>query len=96
MPLPLVIADTPLDATVTGLMAGRVEILPWSAAGDAFAPQVQGLYTYGHPLVDAALLDRLPGLKVVSNYGVGVDHIRLPAAKERGIPVGTSADKAVI
>ncbi|MFN0020170.1 MAG: 2-hydroxyacid dehydrogenase [Pirellulaceae bacterium] len=90
MPLPLVIADTPLDDTVTGLMAGKVEVLPWSAAGEAIAPQVQGLYTYGHPLVDAALLDRLPGLKVVSNYGVGVDHIRLPAAKERGIPVGNT------
>jgi glyoxylate reductase len=90
MPLPLVIADTPLDATVTGLLAGHVEILPWAAAGERVAPQVLGLYTYGHPLVDAALLDRLPGLKVISNYGVGVDHIRLPAAKERGIPVGNT------
>lgn len=90
MPLPLVIADTPLDATVTGLLGGHVEILPWSAAGEPIASQVLGLYTYGHPLVDAALLDRLPGLKVVSNYGVGVDHIRLPAAKERGIPVGNT------
>jgi glyoxylate reductase len=90
MPLPLVIADTPLDATVTGLLAGHVEILPWAAAGEPVAPQVHGLYTYGHPLVDAALLDLLPGLKVISNYGVGVDHIRLPAAKERGIPVGNT------
>ncbi len=90
MPLPLVIADTPLDATVTGLMAGQVEVLPWSAVEEAIAPQVLGLYTYGHPLVDAALLDRLPGLKVVSNYGVGVDHIRLPAAKERGVRVGNT------
>jgi glyoxylate reductase len=90
MPLPLVIADTPLDSTVTGLMAGQVEILPWSAATEPIAPQVQGLYTYGHPLVDAVLLARLPGLKVVSNYGVGVDHIRLPAAKERAIPVGNT------
>ena len=90
MPLPLVIADTPLDATVIGLLAGHVEILPWAAAGEPVAPQVLGLYTYGHPLVDAALLDRLPGLKVISNYGVGVDHIRLPAAKERGIPVGNT------
>ncbi len=90
MPLPLVIADTPLDATVTGLLSGQVEILPWSAAGEPIASQVLGLYTYGHPLVDAALLDRLPGLKVISNYGVGVDHVRLPAAKERGIPVGNT------
>ena len=90
MLFPLVIADTPLDATVTGLMAGQVEILPWTAAAEPIASQVLGLYTYGHPLVDAALLDRLSGLKVISNYGVGVDHIRLPAAKERGIPVGNT------
>src|SRR5436190_19786669 len=90
MSLPLVIADTPLDTTVTGLLAGHVEILPWSAAGEPVAPQVLGLYTYGHPLVDGPLLDRLPGLKVISNYGVGVGHIRLPAARERGIPVGNT------
>lgn len=90
MPLPLIIADTPLDATVSGLLEGQVEILPWSALMQPIASQVVGLYTYGHPLVDAELLDRLPSLKVVSNYGVGVDHIRLPAASERGIPVGNT------
>jgi glyoxylate reductase len=35
-------------------------------------------------------LDRLPGVKVVSNYGVGVDHIDLAAARQRGIPVGNT------
>ena len=90
MALPRVIADTPLDATVNGLLAGQVEILPWSAAGEVGAESVQGLYTYGHPPVDATLLDRVPRLLVISNYGVGVDHIRLPAAKERGIPVGNT------
>ena len=90
MPLPLIIADTPLDATVSGLLEGQVEILPWSALMTPIASQVVGLYTYGHPVVDAELLNRLPSLKVVSNYGVGVDHIRLPATSERGIPVGNT------
>ena len=90
MPLPLVIADTPLDATVSGLLEGQVEILPWSALMAPIASQVVGLYTYGHPVVDAELLNRLPNLKVVSNYGVGVDHIRLTAARELGIPVGNT------
>jgi glyoxylate reductase len=36
------------------------------------------------------MLDRLPGLRVISNYGVGVDHIDLRAAAERGIPVGNT------
>lgn len=90
MPLPLIIADTPLDATVSGLLEGQVEILPWSALQQPIASQVVGLYTYGHPVVDAELLSRLPRLKVISNYGVGVDHIRLPAARELGIPVGNT------
>ncbi|GIS57889.1 MAG: hypothetical protein CM1200mP2_01140 [Planctomycetaceae bacterium] len=32
----------------------------------------------------------MPQLKVISNHGVGVDHIDLFAAEERGIPVGNT------
>ncbi len=38
--------------------------------------------------VDAALMDACPWLRVVSNYAVGFDNIDIPAATERGIPVG--------
>ena len=48
------------------------------------------MYIYGHLVVDGAMLDRLPGLKVISNYGVGVDHINLEDAAARGIPVGNT------
>src|SRR5437867_11976608 len=89
MSSPLIIADTPLDPVIEGLLAGKVEVLPWSAARER-RPDVTALYTYGHPIVDAAMLDRLPGLKVISNYGVGVDHIDLAAARQRGIPVGNT------
>jgi glyoxylate reductase len=88
-PLPRVAADGPLDHTVMGLLADRVELLDWEATRGDAGP-VDGLYTYGHPAVDAAMLDRLPGLRVVSNYGVGVDHIDLIAAEARGIPVGNT------
>src|SRR4029453_13920844 len=90
MPLPLVIADTPLDLVIEQLLAGKVEILPWQTALAEMRPDVAALYTYGHPLVDGAMLDRLPNLKVISNYGVGVDHIRLAEAAKRGIPVGNT------
>jgi glyoxylate reductase len=87
-----VVADGPLDPILTELLEGSVELLPWSMASAPHADStvVDGLYTYGHPIVDAALLDRLPGLRVISNYGVGVDHISLPAAAARGIPVGNT------
>jgi glyoxylate reductase len=89
MSVPKVVADTPLDETVMELMGEAVEILPWEAAKEGGA-DVLGIYTYGHPKVDGEMLDRLPGVNVVSNYGVGVDHIDLKAAAERGIPVGNT------
>jgi glyoxylate reductase len=88
--LPRVVADGPLDATIEGLLHGLVKILPWPVAMAGSDELVDGLYTYGHPLVDGAMLDRLPGLKVISNYGVGVDHINLEDAAARGIPVGNT------
>jgi glyoxylate reductase len=87
--LPKVIADTPLNEVIEGLIAGKVEVLPWGAAKEK-RKDVTAIYTYGHPTVDGAMLDRLPGVKVISNYGVGVDHIDLKAAAERGIPVGNT------
>src|SRR5262245_51248094 len=87
---PRVVADGPLDDTITGLLQGVVEILPWGAAQHGRNETVQGIYTYGHPRVDGAMLDRLPNVRVISNYGVGVDHIDLAAASARGIPVGNT------
>jgi glyoxylate reductase len=49
-----------------------------------------GILTYGHPRVDGDVMDRMPNLKVISNFGVGVDHIDLAAARARGIPVGNT------
>jgi lactate dehydrogenase-like 2-hydroxyacid dehydrogenase len=37
--------------------------------------------------VDAALLDRLPGLQIVANFGVGYDSVDVDAATERGVVV---------
>src|SRR5262245_2307813 len=89
MSLPRVIADTPLDAVIEGMLEGQVDVLPWEAANEKRA-DVAAIYTYGHPITDGAMMDRLPGLKVISNYGVGVDHIDLAAAAKRKIPVGNT------
>ena len=85
MPLPRVLADLPVSPTVVELIGGRVELVPWDHSGP-----VAAIYTYGHPTVDDAMLARYPGLKVVSNFGVGVDHIDVKAATARGIPVGNT------
>ena len=36
------------------------------------------------------MIDRLNGIRIVSNYGVGVDHINVKEVVERGIPVGNT------
>lgn len=90
MPLPRVLADLPVSSTVAALLDGSVELLPWHAAQQPGAEEIAAVYTYGHPVVDGALLDRLPGVRVISNFGVGVDHIDLVAAEARGIPVGNT------
>jgi glyoxylate reductase len=88
--MPRVVADGPLAANILELLRDKVQLLPWSVALEGSQEPVQGIYTYGHPRVDGALLDRLPGVRVISNYGVGVDHIRLADAAMRGIPVGNT------
>ena len=49
---------------------------------------IDGLLTYGHEPVTAAMLAAAPNLKVISNMGVGYDHIDVATAAARGIPVG--------
>ena len=88
--LPRVMADGPLAPIVLELTAGQVDWVPWSAVATPADRDVVGVYTYGHPRVDGLLLDRFPQLRVVSNYGVGVDHIDVPAAMARKVPVGNT------
>src|SRR5687767_5465668 len=89
MTLPRILADGPLADDILQLLDGRVQWLAWDAAADR-GLAVDAVYTYGHPRVDGPMLDRLTGAKVISNYGVGVDHIDLAAARERRIPVGNT------
>ncbi|MBM3277456.1 MAG: D-glycerate dehydrogenase [Candidatus Handelsmanbacteria bacterium] len=52
--------------------------------------RIEGLYNFGHHRLDGAKMDLMPRLKVISNFGVGVDHIDLEAARQRGIPVANT------
>lgn len=87
---PRVMADGPLAPIIVETLNGEVEWLPWETALEAQREDIDAVYTYGHPKVDAAMLAELPNVRVISNYGVGVDHIDLKAAAERNIPVGNT------
>lgn len=84
-----VVADGPLGPTVLQLLGDQIEVLPWSMLNDE-GSAVDAIYTYGHPPLNGEMLDRTVGVKVISNYGVGVDHINVSDAADRGIPVGNT------
>lgn len=90
MSLPRVIADGPLSPALDAMLHGQVDLLPWSAAEAGRDDSIEGIYTYGHPTVDGPLMDRFPSLLVISNNGVGVDHIDLEAARQRNVAVGNT------
>lgn len=89
-PLPRVIADGPLSKATLDLLHGKVDLLPWDHLFSAVDESVEGIYTFGHPKLDGVLMDKVPRIKVISNYGVGVDHISLQDANARKIPVGNT------
>jgi hydroxypyruvate reductase len=59
---------------------------------EKYAPKVRGLATFGPMAVDGKLMDALPKLEIISNFGVGVDAINLDDAKKRKIIVTNTPD----
>ncbi len=56
------------------------------------AAKVRGLATFGPMPVDGKLMDALPQLEIISNFGVGVDAINLDDARKRNIIVTNTPD----
>lgn len=61
----------------------RAELLERARDADALLPQLT-------ERVDAALIAACPRLVAIADYSVGFDNVDLPAATERGIPVGNT------
>ncbi|CAM3358792.1 2-hydroxyacid dehydrogenase [Halomonas lysinitropha] len=59
---------------------------------DEVAPRIRGLAAGGHRAIDAALLDRLPALEIVSCFGVGYDHVDAAYAGKKGVIVTNTPD----
>ena len=58
----------------------------------ACSPKVRGIASFGHLAVNGALMDALPKLEIIANFGVGVDQINLDDAKARKIIVTNTPD----
>lgn len=73
------------------MLGDAYQVFDWDTSeGSEALANCQAVIAYGHPAVDADLMDRMPNLKVISNHGVGVDHVEVAAANERNIPVGNT------
>jgi glyoxylate reductase len=91
MPFPIV-TNTPLSAEIMTMLGDECQVSLWSPSGvdPAILTTAEGFFVYGHPKIGATVMDTMPALRVISNFGVGVDHINLADAKARGIPVGNT------
>ena len=80
--------------TIIPMIEEHAEIVRWNPLHPQPPAEllgtIEGVYNYGHYAFTAAYMDLMPALRVISNFGVGVDHIDLQAAQERGIPVGNT------
>ncbi|MEY4567850.1 MAG: hypothetical protein RLY14_2820 [Planctomycetota bacterium] len=89
-----VLADLPLADTFKDFLGTDIQFHDLNAFQNdmqlrqQLAPLIAGLVTYGHPKINAELLQQLPNLRVVSNHGVGVDHIDIETARSRKLQVG--------
>ncbi len=91
MKYPVLIDQEITDAMLQVLHDRGCDTYDWNPGGET--PRMEetvGFFVYGHALIDGPIMDQMPKLKVISNMGVGVDHIRIPDATERGIAVGNT------
>lgn len=90
MPATPVMGDG-LPQPMLEMLGDAYDVHAWDHSdGSAALDTCVAVITYGHVAVDGELMDRMPHLKVISNHGVGVDHIDVVAATERGLPVGNT------
>jgi len=91
----LVLANLPawdMEPLLEEFHAHRLSDAPDLDALLARCGAVRALAAPGHHGADAALMDALPALEIIANYGVGVDAIDLEAARARGIRVTNTPD----
>lgn len=54
-------------------------------------PRIRAIFTGTGGIVDAAMLDKLPNLEIISCYSAGMDPIDVPAAEARGIAISNNS-----
>ncbi len=87
-----VLVDQPITDDMLQILHDRgCHTFYWNPGGDTpDIEKTQGFYVYGHAKIDGPIMDQMPLCRVISNMGVGVDHIHVADARQRGIAVGNT------
>lgn len=77
-------------------IAARFDVLRLWSEGDVAirerGAEVVAILTSGRDRIDAALMDRLPKLRLIVAVGAGYEGVEVPAARIRGITVANAGD----
>jgi lactate dehydrogenase-like 2-hydroxyacid dehydrogenase len=93
-----VLLPTPMSPKVmAALDAAFVVHRAWEAEDkerfiDTIGGSLRGVAIGLHARIDRALMERLPKLEIVANFGVGYDSVDVKAAAERGVIVTNTPD----
>ncbi|RIK39685.1 MAG: D-glycerate dehydrogenase [Chloroflexi bacterium] len=87
-----IVTNTPLSDEIMTMLGAECQVQLWSPTGTdpTILRAAEGFFVYGHPKINGEIMDTMPNLRVISNFGVGVDHIHLEDARARNIPVGNT------
>jgi lactate dehydrogenase-like 2-hydroxyacid dehydrogenase len=92
-PRPSVLVTGPvLEAVVERQLGARFAVVALADLDRTDPRAVRAIATRGAARVDAALMDRLPALEVIANFGVGYDTVDAAAAAARGVVVTHTPD----
>ncbi len=92
---PLVLVTETLDDAPADWLAQQVELIRCKTDDPRFGEllsRAQGLVVRTYTIVNDALLDHAPKLRVVARGGVGLDNIDVPACRKRNIEVVYTPD----
>jgi lactate dehydrogenase-like 2-hydroxyacid dehydrogenase len=100
MPKPALLTTGPMMALIEEGIGSAFRVYRLHEATDKsdllqrIGPEVSAVCTGSHTGVktDAAMIGRLPNLKIIGNFGVGYDSIDVPAAAQRGIIITNTPD----
>ncbi len=76
----------PIHEQSLAILRAKAQVVDWNEMAGADLHDVDGLIVRQIPIT-AAMMDRMPALRVIGSHGVGVDNIDVAEARRRGIAI---------